>query len=64
MTSFAASARILAGVAGRMLGWPPDWFWRATPAELAAILFPETGSSDPGISRAALHAMMERDSNG
>lgn len=38
MTRFAEAARSLAGVAGALLGWRPDEFWRATPAELAAVL--------------------------
>ena len=28
----------LAGLAGAVLGWEPDAFWRATPAELGAVL--------------------------
>jgi uncharacterized phage protein (TIGR02216 family) len=35
---FEESARRLAGVAGAALGWRPDEFWRATPAELIAVL--------------------------
>ncbi|NJC32826.1 hypothetical protein GGR88_000300 [Sphingomonas jejuensis] len=35
--SFAEWARRLAGEAAVALGWRPDEFWRATPAELAAI---------------------------
>jgi uncharacterized phage protein (TIGR02216 family) len=35
--AFADAARALAGVAGAVLGWAPDAFWRATPAELAAV---------------------------
>ncbi len=35
---FAASATRLAGLAGALLGWRPHEFWRATPAELAAVL--------------------------
>ena len=38
MTRFAQGAARLAGVAGWLLGWRPDEFWRATPAELAAVL--------------------------
>ncbi|WP_409593589.1 phage tail assembly chaperone [Sphingobium sp. SA2] len=38
MTRFAEGARRLAGVAGWLLGWRPEEFWRATPAELAAVL--------------------------
>lgn len=36
--SFADSANRLAGLAGALLGWPPEMFWTATPAELAAVL--------------------------
>lgn len=35
---FATSAARLAGVAGALAGWRPDEFWRATPAELEAVL--------------------------
>jgi hypothetical protein len=35
---FSAAAARLAGLAGALLGWRPDEFWKATPAELAAIL--------------------------
>ncbi|HEY0043761.1 MAG TPA: phage tail assembly chaperone [Allosphingosinicella sp.] len=35
---FAEAAGRLAGVAGALLGWRPDEFWRATPAELGAVL--------------------------
>jgi len=35
---FADSAAKFAGLAGALLGWRPDEFWRATPAELAAVL--------------------------
>jgi len=46
MTSFAEAAGRLAGLAGLAFGWSPDRFWRATPAELAALLMaaaPEAG---------------------
>ncbi len=36
--SFAEAAGRLAGFAGAVLGWRPDEFWRATPAELATIV--------------------------
>ena len=36
--SFAESAARLAGFAGAVLGWRPDEFWAATPAELAAVV--------------------------
>ena len=35
---FAAAARVLAGMAARLLGWRPQEFWHATPDELAASL--------------------------
>lgn len=37
MSAFAEGAARLAGFAGTALGWSPDAFWRATPAELAAV---------------------------
>ncbi|MGH6780781.1 MAG: phage tail assembly chaperone, partial [Sphingomonadaceae bacterium] len=35
---FADAAGRLAGMAGALIGWRPDEFWRATPAELAGVL--------------------------
>ena len=35
---FSEAADQLAGLAGALLGWRPDEFWKATPAELAAVL--------------------------
>jgi hypothetical protein len=35
---FSDAAARLAGLAGALLGWRPDEFWNATPAELAAVL--------------------------
>lgn len=35
---FATVAIRLAGLAGLRLGWSPDAFWRATPADLAAVV--------------------------
>jgi hypothetical protein len=33
---FGEQAALLSGLAARVLGWRPNEFWRATPAELAA----------------------------
>ncbi len=35
---FTDHAAGLAGLAALLLGWRPDEFWRATPAELAGVL--------------------------
>lgn len=35
---FAGAAARAAGFAGAVLGWSPDRFWRATPAELAVVV--------------------------
>lgn len=44
---FGAAAVRLAGMAGATLGWTPDVFWRATPAELAAVVAAIAGDTDP-----------------
>jgi len=38
VAEFTAAAGRLAGLAGALLGWGPDEFWKATPAELATVL--------------------------
>jgi hypothetical protein len=35
---FSEGAARLAGLAGALLGWRPEEFWRATPDELATVL--------------------------
>lgn len=44
--TLAESAARLAGLAGALLGWRPDEFWRATPAELAVVLEALAGGGD------------------
>lgn len=56
---FAEAALRLSGLAARALGWPPDLFWQATPAELAAILSPPP--ADAPLGRTELNRMMEQD---
>ncbi|MGE7206455.1 phage tail assembly chaperone [Sphingomonas sp. NPDC019816] len=60
--TFAEEAGRLAGMAGAVLGWPPDRFWRATPAELhglvAALTGAGRGGSDP-LPRATLARLRE-----
>lgn len=57
---FGAAALRLAGLAARLLGWRPDEFWRATPAELAAALAPPDPHVRP-FGRDDLARLMERD---
>lgn len=59
--SFGPGAARLAGLAGRLLGWRPDEFWRATPAELAAILAPPAAGAARPLDRTDLNRLMERD---
>ncbi len=44
-----------------MLGWLPDQFWAATPAELASVLSPYAATSDQPLARSELNRLMERD---
>ena len=60
----ADTARKLAGAMGRAFGWPPHWFWRSTPAEIAAILAPDEAGAPAGMDRQTLERMMEGDSDG
>ncbi len=46
--TFAEAAARLAGRAGAVLGWSPDRFWRATPAELQRIVTAMTGGTEGG----------------
>ena len=57
---FAAGAARLAGLAGLLLGWLPDAFWRATPAELRAALEALAGPRPLPIERGEIDALMER----
>ena len=57
---FTEGAARLAGAVPAMLGWRPDEFWAATPAEVAAILAPPAATTAPdGVSRAELDRLME-----
>jgi uncharacterized phage protein (TIGR02216 family) len=59
MADFADAASRLAGAAALLLGWRPDEFWRATPAELAAVLTAMRGETAPAVSRGELERLME-----
>lgn len=56
---FSHSAARLAGLAGALLGWRPDEFWRATPAELAAVLLALIGAEAPAAGSHDLARLME-----
>ncbi|WP_371262425.1 phage tail assembly chaperone [Sphingobium sp. YR768] len=61
MMTFRAGAGRLAGVAGWLLGWRPEQFWRATPVELAAVLRAARGEEDvgeAGVDAAELRRLM------
>ena len=56
---FAQGAARLAGLAGLLLAWSPDAFWRATPAELRSALEALWGSDVGGVGRDELTRLME-----
>lgn len=62
MSEFAVAAQRLSGLAGAMLGWRPDEFWAATPAELATIVQGFSDEAPGGVPAAPsdLAALMEQ----
>lgn len=59
MKRFAEAAGRLAGIAGWLLGWRPDEFWRATPAELASVLRAARGQEALGEEALGGEALVE-----
>jgi len=57
---FAAAAARLAGLAGLLLGWAPEAFWRATPAELRTALEALAGERPASLAGDEVRALMER----
>lgn len=57
---FSDAAARLAGLAGALLGWRPDEFWRATPAELAAVFAALAGGGAAPVTRDELARLRER----
>lgn len=58
---FSEAAGRLAGLAGAMLGWRPEEFWRATPAELAGVLAALAGDGAAApVTRDELARLKER----
>lgn len=58
---FGPGALVLSGLAARLLGWLPEHFWNATPAELANALAPPEVAPGQGLSRTELDQLMELD---
>jgi hypothetical protein len=56
---FADGAVRLAGIAGVLLGWRPDEFWKATPAEMATVLEAMVPQGQETASGADLARLME-----
>ncbi len=61
---FGGAALPLCALAARALGWRPNEFWRATPAELAACLADPTTPAAAPLARADLERLMEGDPDG
>lgn len=57
---FGPEAAQLCGLIARLLGWRPDHFWLATPAEIAAILTPPGDAAEP-LTRPEINRLMERE---
>jgi uncharacterized phage protein (TIGR02216 family) len=57
---FSQNAARLAGLAGALFGWLPEEFWRATPAELGAVLEAMAGPQSDSASRSDLERLMQR----
>ena len=58
-TTFGDAAERLCSAASLLLGWRPDEFWTATPAELALALQMPTTSNDT-INRATIDELRRR----
>jgi uncharacterized phage protein (TIGR02216 family) len=56
---FAASATRLAGLAGAILGWRPEEFWRATPAELGVVIAALSPEGEAAMDGQALIQLMK-----
>lgn len=58
---FREGASRLAGAAGVMFGWAPEDFWRATPAELGALIEALRAEARPdGVDTATLARLKEQ----
>ena len=55
--SFAEASKAAARVAAALLGWRPDDFWAATPADLRTALGLDLVDDDPADSDLLRHMM-------
>lgn len=60
---FADGLPHLCAIAAQRLGWTPDTFWQATPADLQLALGPTERVEAP-LTRTELARMMEHDTHG
>lgn len=58
--TFADAARRAAHVAATALGWRPDDFWGATPAELRTALGLDEPPASAAVDAGGLAALMEQ----
>ena len=56
---FSDAAALLAGPVGALLGWRPDDFWNATPAELVAVIAALVGDAPQPVSADDLARLKE-----
>ncbi|AKM09283.1 phage tail assembly chaperone [Croceicoccus naphthovorans] len=60
--SFTTDAARLCGQCALIMGWRPDEFWAATPAEIASIFNAfQAPKQNASVSRADLDRLMEQD---
>ena len=65
MSDFRTFAARANAICAQLLGWRPDEFWHATPAELSLALGDPAGADATGIpTRELIAQMMERDAHG
>jgi uncharacterized phage protein (TIGR02216 family) len=57
---FADAARAAAHVAAAILGWRPQEFWAATPAELITALGLDTAPAAAPVNAGTLAGLMEK----
>ena len=60
MSGFGEAAARLSGAAAALLGWRPDEFWNATPAELALALDPPGGEAAEAPDRDTIEDLKRR----